>query len=100
MTTLLEDGLVISMTGLCQCVRETGEETAMTSWLEGRSVHFHNGFMQVCEGDEMEIAVTNMLEDGLTTSIHWHGQHVFGAPYFDGVGQITQCSIQYLERFV
>ena len=56
--------------------------------------------VKVCEGDEVEVAVTNLLEDGLTTSIHWHGQHVFKTPYFDGVGQITQCNIQYLERFV
>ncbi|KAK7098255.1 uncharacterized protein [Littorina saxatilis] len=56
--------------------------------------------IEVCEGDELEIAVTNMLEDGLSTSLHWHGQHVNNAPYFDGVGQVTQCHIQHQERFV
>ncbi|KAK7500484.1 hypothetical protein BaRGS_00008391, partial [Batillaria attramentaria] len=46
--------------------------------------------IQVCEGDTVVVAVTNMLEDGLSTSIHWHGQHMHGTPYMDGMGQVTQ----------
>ncbi|XP_076471477.1 uncharacterized protein LOC143301231 [Babylonia areolata] len=56
--------------------------------------------IEVCEGDMVEVRVTNMLEDGLSTSIHWHGQHVFREAYFDGVGQVTQCNIQHQETFV
>ncbi|KAK7500483.1 hypothetical protein BaRGS_00008390, partial [Batillaria attramentaria] len=55
--------------------------------------------IEVCEGDTVVVAVTNMLEDGLSTSIHWHGQHVPGTPYMDGVGQVTQCHIQHQETF-
>lgn len=55
--------------------------------------------IRVCEGDEVVVSVTNMLEDGLSTSIHWHGQHVSGTPYMDGVGQVTQCHIQHQETF-
>nr|KAG5709130.1 hypothetical protein BaRGS_028586 [Batillaria attramentaria] len=55
--------------------------------------------IQVCEGDTVVVAVTNMLEDGLSTSIHWHGQHMHGTPYMDGMGQVTQCQIQHMETF-
>ena len=55
---------------------------------------------QVCLGDRVEVSVTNQLEDGLATSIHWHGQHVKGEPYYDGVGQVTQCHIQHQETFL
>ncbi|KAL8565346.1 hypothetical protein ACOMHN_029041 [Nucella lapillus] len=56
--------------------------------------------IEVCEGDRVEVNVTNMLEDGLATSVHWHGQHVYREAYFDGVGQVTQCHIMHQETFV
>lgn len=60
----------------------------------------HLSVKQVCEGDEVIVSVQNMLEDGLATTIHWHGQHMLGTPYMDGVGQVTQCHIQHQETFV
>ena len=33
----------------------------------------------------------NLTTEGI--SIHWHGMHQRGTPWFDGVGQVTQCQI-------
>ena len=33
----------------------------------------------------------NLTTEGI--SIHWHGMHQRGTPFFDGVGQVTQCQI-------
>nr|KAG5709129.1 hypothetical protein BaRGS_028585 [Batillaria attramentaria] len=63
------------------------------------TVEWYRTLTKVCEGDTVVVAVTNMLEDGLSTSIHWHGQHMHGTPYMDGMGQVTQCHIQHMETF-
>ncbi|XP_048241783.1 laccase-2-like isoform X2 [Haliotis rufescens] len=55
--------------------------------------------IEVCEGDRVVVWVTNDMEDGQATSIHWHGQHQTGTPYSDGVGHITQCNIGVKETF-
>ena len=47
---------------------------------------------QVCEGDVIVVDVKNRLP-GEGSSIHWHGQHMNGTPYMDGVPMITQCPI-------
>ncbi|KAJ8030200.1 Laccase-2 [Holothuria leucospilota] len=52
----------------------------------GPSIH-------VCEGDTINVTVTNMLENGEGTSIHWHGLHQRTSPYMDGTAYITQCPI-------
>ena len=51
--------------------------------------------IRVTEGDAVEIAVTNALDE--PTSVHWHGVHVPNDQ--DGVGGITQPSIQPGETF-
>ncbi|XP_025085370.1 laccase-2-like [Pomacea canaliculata] len=79
-----------------ECIAADGKRRAVIAinrQVPGPSVH-------VCEGDEVIVSVQNMLEDGLATTIHWHGQHMLGTPYMDGVGQVTQCHIQHQETFV
>ena len=42
------------------------------------------------------------VDNKLTTegiSVHWHGMHQKGAPWMDGVGQVTQCHIGPSSRF-
>jgi FtsP/CotA-like multicopper oxidase with cupredoxin domain len=51
--------------------------------------------IRVTEGDTVEIAVTNALDE--PTSIHWHGLHVPNDQ--DGVGGITQPLIESGETF-
>ena len=51
--------------------------------------------IRVTEGDAVEIAVTNALDE--PTSVHWHGVHVPNDQ--DGVGGVTQPSIQPGETF-
>ncbi|KAF2361462.1 Multicopper oxidase type 1 [Trinorchestia longiramus] len=48
---------------------------------------------EVCQGDEIIVDLENDLMSD-TTSIHWHGLHMVGTPYMDGVPQLTQCPIQ------
>ncbi|XP_041367041.1 laccase-4-like [Gigantopelta aegis] len=55
--------------------------------------------IEVCENDRVVVWVTNHLDDGETTSIHWHGIHQVGTPYADGVGHVTQCPIGLKEKF-
>ncbi|XP_041367040.1 laccase-4-like [Gigantopelta aegis] len=55
--------------------------------------------IEVCENDRVVVWVTNHLDDGETTSIHWHGIHQVGTPYSDGVGHLTQCPIGLKEKF-
>ena len=46
----------------------------------------------VHEGQTVVIHVhNNLTTEGI--SIHWHGMHQSGTPWFDGVGQVTQCQI-------
>lgn len=51
--------------------------------------------IRVTEGDTVEIAVTNELDE--PTSIHWHGLHVPNDQ--DGVGGVTQPMIESGETF-
>jgi FtsP/CotA-like multicopper oxidase with cupredoxin domain len=51
--------------------------------------------IRVTEGDTVEIAVTNALDE--PTSIHWHGLHVPNDQ--DGVGGITQPMIESGQTF-
>ena len=46
----------------------------------------------------MEVEVQNLLPTA-TTSIHWHGQHVNGEGWNDGVPGVTQCPILPGARF-
>ncbi|KAK3595486.1 hypothetical protein CHS0354_021582 [Potamilus streckersoni] len=55
--------------------------------------------IEVCEGDKVVVHVRNELEDGSSTSIHWHGQTQFNTCHMDGVGLLTQCNIPYKETF-
>ncbi|XP_064601859.1 uncharacterized protein LOC135467880 [Liolophura sinensis] len=55
--------------------------------------------IEVCEGDTVVVHVTNMLEDGGTISIHWHGIHQYKTPYMDGAAHVTQCGIDEKETF-
>ncbi|KAF4032347.1 Multicopper oxidase [Phytophthora infestans] len=48
--------------------------------------------IEVTFGDEVEVHVTNKLEE--QTCIHWHGLRQFGTQEMDGVSGITQCQIQ------
>ena len=59
-------------------------------------MHFHR--FQVCEGDEVVVDVINHLPSE-STSIHWHGQHMVGTPYMDGVPLLTQCPIGPASSF-
>ncbi|XP_065567197.1 uncharacterized protein LOC136031488 isoform X1 [Artemia franciscana] len=54
--------------------------------------------IQVCEGDEVVVDVINHLPSE-STSIHWHGQHMVGTPYMDGVPLLTQCPIGPASSF-
>lgn len=54
---------------------------------------------QVCEGDTINVTVTNRLENGEGTSIHWHGIHQRNSPYMDGTGLVTQCPIDHGTTF-
>ncbi|XP_015518984.2 laccase-4 isoform X1 [Neodiprion lecontei] len=48
--------------------------------------------IQVCEGDTVQVDLTNTLATKSTT-IHWHGLHQVGSPYMDGTPYLTQCPI-------
>ncbi|XP_071949840.1 uncharacterized protein [Antedon mediterranea] len=56
--------------------------------------------IEVCEGDSIEVEVTNLLGNSEGTTIHWHGVHVRNSPYMDGVPMITQCAIPTHTKFV
>ncbi|BFZ21627.1 hypothetical protein BsWGS_24666 [Bradybaena similaris] len=47
--------------------------------------------IQVCEGDTIEVKVTNMLDGSQGTAIHWHGILQRGTPHMDGTPMVTQC---------
>ena len=49
-------------------------------------------YRQVCEGDRVVVDVYNsQLSD--TETIHWHGLHMRGQQYYDGVPFLTQCPV-------
>jgi len=53
--------------------------------------------VSVCEGDTVNIEVTNYMEEG--TTIHWHGIHQRNTSYMDGVPMVTQCPITKHSSF-
>lgn len=48
--------------------------------------------IEVMIGDELEVHVTNKLDDE-PTCIHWHGLKQFGTQEMDGISGITHCRI-------
>lgn len=63
---------------------------------------FNNSYpgpwIQACWGDDIEIKVTNHLENNGTT-IHWHGIRQNGTLDMDGVNGVTQCPIATNDSF-
>ncbi|CAH1271167.1 KLHL24 [Branchiostoma lanceolatum] len=55
--------------------------------------------IEVVEGAQVVVTITNKLLSE-ATSIHWHGMHMRGMPYMDGVSYVTQCPIMPRESFV
>ncbi|CAG5132069.1 unnamed protein product, partial [Candidula unifasciata] len=55
--------------------------------------------IQVCEGDTIEVKVTNMLESGEGTSVHWHGFLQHNTAHMDGTPMVTQCPILMGSHF-
>ncbi|CAH1243344.1 Hypp7073 [Branchiostoma lanceolatum] len=55
--------------------------------------------VEVMEGAQVVVTVVNKLMSE-ATSIHWHGMHMRGMPYMDGVAYVTQCPIMPRESFV
>lgn len=49
-------------------------------------------------GDLVRIQIRNLLRDQ-STSIHFHGLHMFKNPWSDGTVHITQCAIEPYENF-
>ena len=47
----------------------------------------------MCEGDTISARIINELTDGEGTSMHWHGIHMKGQVYSDGVAMVTQWPI-------
>lgn len=54
--------------------------------------------IDVTEGDTVVVTVTNMLPTA-GTSIHFHGLHQRGTPFYDGAVGVTQCAIGPMETF-
>ncbi|XP_067949475.1 uncharacterized protein [Watersipora subatra] len=55
--------------------------------------------IRVCEGDQVAATVTNEMNNGEGTSIHWHGVHQNGTVYMDGVAGLTQGFISPWTNF-
>ena len=49
-------------------------------------------------GQNLRVTVVNNLATE-SISVHWHGQHVVGTPWMDGVAQLTQCPITSHTNF-
>ncbi|XP_077987804.1 uncharacterized protein LOC144442357 [Glandiceps talaboti] len=56
--------------------------------------------IEVCQGDQIKVKVTNRLENNEGIAIHWHGQHMKGYQHMDGTVMITQCPITYGSTFI
>ncbi|TRY73881.1 hypothetical protein TCAL_12804 [Tigriopus californicus] len=52
----------------------------------------------VCQGDKVIVDVINHLHTEVT-SMHFHGEHMNGYQYMDGVPHITQCPINPASKF-
>jgi len=55
--------------------------------------------LEVMEGAEIEVTVTNLMFHQSIT-MHWHGFHMHETPWMDGVATITQCPISPGSSFV
>ncbi|XP_045192997.2 uncharacterized protein LOC123549187 isoform X1 [Mercenaria mercenaria] len=55
--------------------------------------------IEVCKDDKVIVWVHNKIDDGSSTSIHWHGMTQTNTNFMDGVPRLTQCSIQPFELF-
>ena len=62
-------------------------------------ITIHWIFFQVCKGDKVIVWVENKMEDGSSTSVHWHGQTQMNSCHMDGTGMLTQCAIPPYEVF-
>lgn len=54
--------------------------------------------INVCKGDRIIVDVTNHMA-GQELTIHFHGLHQKGTPWYDGVAMITQCPINSGDSF-
>lgn len=54
---------------------------------------FPGPLIRVPYGSHIQVDVLNDLPDNATT-IHWHGIHQRGTPYYDGVATQSQCPLQ------
>ncbi|MBL8756211.1 MAG: copper oxidase [Planctomycetes bacterium] len=61
----------------------------------GYNGRVHGPLIEAVEGDRVRIYVTNKIE--APTTVHWHGMFVPNG--MDGVGGLTQCSIEPGETF-
>ena len=50
-------------------------------------------------GDELQILVRNEINDH-STSIHFHGLHMWRNPWADGTQHVTQCPIEPNQKFL
>ncbi|KIY92885.1 Laccase-4 [Monoraphidium neglectum] len=63
--------------------------------------------MEVASGDTLEVMVTNNIPSDWvditnngSISIHWHGFHLIGNPWYDGTAYIAQCPIPRGQSFL
>ncbi|XP_012139840.2 uncharacterized protein LOC100881736 [Megachile rotundata] len=78
----------------CQCITGNGVERmalVVNRMLPGPSI-------QVCINDYVVIDVVNKIKEDAVT-VHWHGVYQKGTQYYDGVPDLTQCSILYGKTF-
>lgn len=54
--------------------------------------------IRVCQNDLLVVDVTNGM-GGTSTTLHWHGLHQRGTPFYDGVPFINQCPIDFATTF-
>ncbi|XP_078686410.1 uncharacterized protein LOC144919067 [Branchiostoma floridae x Branchiostoma belcheri] len=78
------------------------EEVIITDGVQRNVITVNDMFpgptIEVVEGAQVVVKVTNKLLNEVT-SIHWHGLHMRGTPYMDGVAYVTQCPIMPRESF-
>jgi iron transport multicopper oxidase len=53
----------------------------------------HEFPIEVELGQQVQVSVTNQLDDDEPTCMHWHGMKQLGTQDMDGVSDVTQCSI-------
>ncbi|KAK8854564.1 hypothetical protein IAR55_003303 [Kwoniella newhampshirensis] len=74
---------------------DIGESAGSPDGFERQIYTVNNQFpgpkIEINEGDEVIVHVTNHLEEG--QSIHWHGLNQNGTVLMDGIAGVTQCPI-------